>query len=104
MTLARLAQQILHRHLAIGKYQRARRRSADAQLMFFRTHGKPRGTSLYQESGKLLTVDLCKDGKQVGHACVRNPHLFAIEHIMLSVGSKGGSRAKVHCIGAGGRL
>ena len=102
MTLARLPQQILHRHLAIGEHQRAGRRSADAQLMFLRAHGQPRGTRLHQESGKLLAVDLGKDGKQAGDACIRNPHLFAIEHIMLAVGSKGGSRANVHCIGAGG--
>jgi len=41
---------------------------------------------LRQESGKLFTVYLGEDGKEAGDTGIRDPHLLAIEQVMLAIG------------------
>ena len=83
VALAGFAQQVLHRHLAIGQNQRAGGRSANAELVLFLADRKARRVALDQEGGELLAIDLGEDGEQVGEAAVGDPHLLAVEHVVL---------------------
>ncbi len=57
---------------------------------------------LYQERGEFFAIHLGEHGEQVGEAGVGDPHLFAVQHIMLAVGGKLGAGAAVERIRAGG--
>ena len=98
--LADLAQQVLHRHLAIGQDQRAGGRSADAELVLLRAHREAGRVALDEERGELLAVDLGEDREHVGEAAVGDPHLFAVQDVVLAVGRKHRARAAVHGVGS----
>ena len=68
------------------RIERAGRRAADAHLVLFRADGEAREVPLHQKRGELLAVHLREDGEQVGEAGVGDPHLFAVEDVVLAVG------------------
>ena len=86
VALADLAQQVSDRHLAVGEDQRAGGRAANAELVLLRAHGKARRVALDQEGGELFAVDLGEDREQIGKAAVGDPHLLAVQDVVLSVG------------------
>src|ERR1039458_4784117 len=100
--LANLAQQVLHRHLAIGQNQGAGGRAADAQLMLFGANRETRRLAFDQEGRKLLAIHLGEYREQIGEAAVGDPHLLAVEDVVLPVGRKHRPRAAVHGIAGGG--
>ncbi len=85
MALADFAEKVFDRHLAIVENQRASGRSANAHLVFFGADGKAREISFDQERRELLAIDFCKHGKEIGEAGVRDPHLFAVQDVVLAV-------------------
>src|ERR1019366_125543 len=102
VSLADLAQQVLHRHLAIGQNQRAGGRSTDAELVFLRADRETRRITLDQEGGELLAIHLAEYREQVGEAAVGDPHFFAVEDVVPAVGREYRPRAAVHGIAGGG--
>ena len=102
VAFADLAEHVLHRHLAIVQDERRGGRAADAHLLFFRADGEAREIFLDQERGELLAIDFGEDGEQVGEVGVGDPHLFAVQDVVLAVGRKHGAGAAVHRVGAAG--
>ena len=102
MALADFAQQVFHRDLAVVEDQRAGRRAADAHLVFFRADRESRKSSFDQECTELFAVHFGKDGEQIGKAGVGDPHLFAIQDVVLAVGRKLGACPAVQRIGTRG--
>src|SRR5206468_2168877 len=73
----------------------------NAKLVFFGADGKAGKRFLDQECCELLTVDLGEHGKQVGEAGVGDPHLFAIQNVVLPVGRKSSAGSAVKCVRSG---
>ena len=86
VAFADFAQQIFRGHLAVVQNDGASRGAANAQLARLATDGEARKISFHQERSELFSVDLGKDREQVGEAGVGNPHLFAVENVVLAVG------------------
>ena len=101
VALADFAEQVFHRHLAIVQNQRAGGRAANAHLVLFGADGESGKVPLDQKCGELFAVDLGEDGEQVGEAGVGDPHLFAVEDVVLAVGRKLGAGAAIQGVGAG---
>ena len=95
MTFANFAEQIVRRHFAVIENQRTGGRAADTHLVFFSADRKPRERTLHQEGGEFLAIYLREDCEQVGEAGVRDPHLLAVEDVVLAIGRKRGARAAV---------
>ena len=74
--LAGFAQQVLHRHLAIGEDQRTGGRAADAELVLLRADGKARRVALDEKGGELLAVDLGKTVKRSANPLLEI-HIFS---------------------------
>ena len=104
MALANFAEQVLDGHLAIVQDERTSGRSANAHFVLFRADGKSRKSSFDQERRKLLAVDFREHREQVGKARVGNPHLLAVEDVVLAVGRKHGTGAAIEGVGAGTRF
>ena len=68
------------------QHQRAGRRAANSQLVLLGAHGQPRRVALDQKCGELFAVDLGKDGVEAGDAAVGDPHLLAVERVVLPSG------------------
>ena len=66
--------------------------------------GYARESLFHQKRGKFLAIDLGKNGEEVGKAGVGNPHLFAVENVMLAVGGKLSPGAAIQRIGTGRSL
>ena len=99
MALANFAEQVLDRHLAIVQDEGAGGRSANAHFVLFGADGKSRKSSFDQERGKLFAVNFCEHREQVGEARVGNPHLLAVEDVVLAVGRKHGTGAAIEGVG-----
>ena len=63
---------------------------------------KPGVPLLDQEGGELFAIDLGEDGEEVGEAGVGDPHLLAVQDVVLPSGGEDGAGAEVHGVGAGG--
>src|SRR5208282_2552444 len=66
--------------------------------------GKSREGSFDQECRELLTVNFREHGKQVGKARVGDPHLLAVQDVVLAVRGKHGTGAAIEGVGAGSRF
>ncbi len=101
MAFADVAQQVFRGHLAIVQDDGARRRAANAQLVLFAADGEAGKVPFHQECGELFAADLGKHGEQVSEAGVGNPHLFAVQDVVLSIGCELRSGAAVQSIRSG---
>ena len=72
--------------------------------MFFRADGEPRVAALNDERRELLAIDLGEDNKHIGKRCIRNPHLLAVQDIMLTVRRKHSLGAAIQRIRSRRRL
>ncbi len=99
--LADFAEHVFDRNLAVVQNDGAGGRPANAHLVLFRADGKSRESFLDQKRGELFAVDFGEDGEQVGEAGVGDPHLLAVENVMLAVWRKLGAGAAIQCVGAG---
>ena len=72
--------------------------------MLLRTDREARSVALDQESGELLAIDFGEDRIQVREARVGDPHLFAVQDVVLAIGRQDRARSQAHGIGAGRRL
>ena len=68
--------------------------------MLFRANGKSGKSLLDEKSGEFLAIDLGEDGKEVGESGVGDPHLFAVQDVVLAIGRERGAGAAVHSVGA----
>ena len=101
VALADFAEHVFDRHLAVVEDDGAGRRSANAHLVFFGANGEA-GKSLFnQERGELFTIDLGEDGEQVGETGIGDPHLFAVEDVVFTIGRNLGSGTAVQSVRAG---
>src|SRR5271165_4562120 len=100
--LADVAQHVLHRHLAVVEDEWRGRGAANAHLLLLVADRETGEVLLHQESGKLFAVDLGEDGEQVGEVGVGDPHLFAVQHVVLAVRGEHGAGAAVQRVGAAG--
>ncbi len=99
VALADFAQQIFDRNLAVIENDGAGGRAANAHLVLFGAHRKSGESLFHQERGKFLAINFRKHGEQVGEAGVGDPHLFAVEDVVLAIGRKRGAGATVERIG-----
>src|SRR5258708_21973565 len=58
----------------------------------------------YKERGKLFAVNFGEYRKQVAEARVGDPHLLAVQDVMLAILRKHGTGAAVERVGSGSRL
>ena len=96
VSLADVAEHVLDRHLAVVEDERRGGRAADAHLLLFGADGEAGEVFLDQERGELLAVNLGEDGEQVGEVGVGDPHLLAVQDVVLAVGRQHGAGAAVH--------
>src|SRR5208282_521687 len=102
--LADLAQQILHRDLAVIQNNGTGGRSANAHLVLFGADGKPRKCLFHEEGGKFLAINLRENSKKIGETGIRDPHLLAVQNVVLPVWRKYGTGAAIERIRARGRF
>jgi hypothetical protein len=72
--------------------------------VLFGADGKSRKISFDEERRKLLAVNFRKHRKEVGETRVGNPHLLAVQYVVLAVRRKHGTRAAIEGVGAGSRF
>jgi hypothetical protein len=68
--LADLAQQVLHRHLAVIQDDLGGGGALDAELLLLGADDQPLEVLLDQEGGEVLLVDLGEDGEELSEAAV----------------------------------
>ncbi len=76
----------------------------DAHLFFFGATGDSGESALDEEGGELLAPDFGEDGEEIRFAAVGDPHLLAIQNVVLSVGREVGAGFDRHGIGTCLRL
>src|SRR5580692_8186150 len=99
--LANFAEHVFGRNFAVVQNDGAGRRSADAHLVLFRADGKSGEGFLDQERREFFAINFGKDGKQIREAGVGDPHLLAVENVMLAVFRKLSAGAAVERIRTG---
>ena len=63
------------------------------------------GVSFFdQKRGEFFSINFYEDGEQVGKAGVADPHLLAVQQVMLAVLRECGAGTDVHCVRAGSCL
>ena len=102
--LADVAEHVLHWHLAVVQDERGGRGAANAHLLFFGADGEAGKVFLDEERRELLAVHFREDRKQVGEVGVGDPHLLAVEDVVLAVGREHGLGAAVQRVRAAGPL
>ena len=85
MALADLAQQILHRHLAVVEDDLSSGGNLDSKLLLFRADNQTLKALLHQEGGEVLLVDLGENGIQLGETTVGDELLGAVQDVVLAV-------------------
>src|SRR5579862_7056132 len=85
MPLADFSQNVLHGHSRIVEVQRSGGGPPNTHLVFFRPWGDSREIALHNKRRKLFTVDPGKHDVDVRDAAVGNPHLGAVQSVMLSI-------------------
>src|SRR5262249_37735443 len=88
VSLANFTQNVLHRNLAVIQDQRTGRGPSDPQLLLLRTYREPGERSFYDERCELLAVDFREYDKNIGERGICDPHLFAIQEVMLAIRRK----------------
>ena len=89
VALADFAEQVLDGNLAVGQDERAGGGAADAELVLFGADGEAGSVALDEEGGELSRrPTFGEDGEQVGEAAVGDPHLLAVEDVVLAVGAR----------------
>ena len=97
VAFADVAENVLHRHLAVVQDERRSGRAANAHLLFFVADGEAGEILLDQERGELLAVNFGEDGEQVGEVGVGDPHLLAVQDVVLAVGREHGAWCGCSC-------
>ena len=85
MSFADFAQQILYRNFAVVQDDRAGGRSANSHLVLFGSNGESRKSFFHEKRCEFLSVDFGENGEQIGKPCVGDPHLLAVEDVVLAV-------------------
>ncbi len=93
-TLANLAQNVLHRDLTVVENQRTGGRPTNPKLVLLGTDAETGEGALDDEGGELFAIYLGKDHEHVRERGVGDPHLLAVEQVVLAVGRE-------HRLGAG---
>ena len=84
--LADFAENIFNRNFAIVQDDGASGRSANAHFVLFRADGESGESFLHEKCRELFSVNFGEDGEQVGESGVGDPHLFAVQNVVFSVG------------------
>ena len=102
--LAALVKQVLDRDLDVVEEDLTGGRSLDAHLLLLGVLGDPLAVAVDDEGREVLVVvNLGKDDHHVGKSAVGDPHLLAVDDVMLSVlGQLGGGLAAVGVRSAAG--
>ena len=85
MSLADLAEDVLHRHLRVLEDQGRGRAAAQPQLVLFAAGGEAHRSALDDQGGELVSVHLEEDHVDVGEAAVGDPHLPAVDDVVPAV-------------------
>ena len=85
MPASDLPEHVLDRHVDVVQVQRRCRTAVQAHLVLFSSWLYAIERTLDQERRELFSIDLCKHRVQVSPAPIRDPHLLAIQHIVLSI-------------------
>ena len=85
MAAANLAEQVFNRHRDVFENDRSRRTAPDPHLVLFRAGPDSRHAAFHKEGAELLPVDLGENRVEMRPAAVGNPHLLAIEDVVLAV-------------------
>ena len=72
--------------------------------MFFRAHREPGIAAFHQERRKFLATNLRKHGEQIGESGIGDPHLLAVQDVVLAIFRKFRPRPAVHRIRTRSRL
>ena len=99
-----LAEHVLDRHVDVVQVQRRCRAAAQSHLVLFGSRIDALERALDQERREVYAVDLREYRVQVRPAPVRDPHLLAVEHVVLAVWGEFGTRERVLRVAAGLRL
>ena len=81
-------QHVFHRNFAVIKNDGASRRSPNPHLVLFPANRESRESFLHQEPGELFSIHFGKNREQVGEPGVGDPHLLAVQNIMLAIFGK----------------
>src|SRR6185369_5632722 len=101
VSLADFAKQIFCGNLTVCEDERARGRSSDTHLVFFGADREARKSFFNQKCGELFAVDFREDGEKVGKAGIGDPHLFAIQDVVLAVGRECGASTTIERVRSG---
>jgi hypothetical protein len=104
VALADLSEHVLHRDLRVLEDERRGRAAADAELVLLAPLGEAGRAALDDQGRELVAVDLEEDDIHVGEAAVRDPHLSAVDHVMLAVRGEAGHGLRPQRVGAASRL
>ena len=86
VAFADFAEHVLDWHFAVVEDERRGGGAANAHLLFFVADGEAGKILLDEECGELFAVHFGENGEQVGEVCVGDPHLLAVEDVVLAVG------------------
>ena len=90
-SLLALVEQVLDRDLDVVEEDLAGGGTLDAHLLLLRVLGDAFGVAVHDERGEfLVVVNLGKDDHHVGKSAVGDPHLLAVDDVVLSVLAQGG--------------
>ena len=78
------AQHVFHRHRHVVEVDGGGGAALDAHLLFFGAGADAGKAALDQKRRELLAVDFREDGEEIGRAAVGDPHLLAVEDVVLS--------------------
>ena len=86
VAFADLSQDILNRNFAVVQNEWCGGRASDAHFLFFGADGETRESAFNNESGELLAIDFREYDIEVGEIRVGDPHLLAVQDVMLLIG------------------
>src|SRR6266487_2223474 len=95
MSFADFSKHVFERHLAIIKDERAGGRPTNAHLVFFGSNRKTWKVALDDERREFLPIHFGEDDEQVSKPRIGDPHLLAIQQVILAIGGKRSLRAAI---------
>src|SRR6202034_938191 len=98
VAFADFAKQVFRWYFAVIQNDGAGRRPADAHLVLFGADGETGKIPFDQECAEPFAVDFGEDREQIRESGVGNPHLFAVEKVVLAVGRNLGASAAVESV------
>ncbi len=105
VALADFAEQVLDRDFAVVRMSGQVEEPRMPSLCSSGPDGEAGGVALDEEGGELSRRQIFReDSVEVGETAVGDPHLLAVEDVVLAVGREHGAGAGVHRVGAGRRL